>query len=262
QESNPEDFANALTKQAQLSTMRNPVVVVGHVGAGKTTFLQRTLAQLRDRSSAFCALVDLEGYGQGEVVEREVEERQVARDIIEKVRGAAIRVLRHHRMSPGELAQADPHDPATLRTLLRDRIEKEKRVGAAVWDLDPDAWVRKEYELFQELREDAPRFLRRYVQHLCGRFKSYPVLIVLDNLDQASDEYQRVIYGFAQRLARQTRVVTVVCIREDTYGAGRQENGFLSSSPEQFVFHVASPPLDRLLRNRVKFGKVAGEEGW
>src|SRR5690606_33232238 len=53
-----------------------------------------------------------------------------------------------------------------------------------------------------------------------------------------------------------------VCIREDTYGAGRQENGFLSSSPEQFVFHVASPPLDRLLRNRVKFGKVAGEEGW
>ncbi len=261
-EGDPGTFVSALSKQAQLSNIQHPVVVVGHVGVGKTTFLQRSLAQFRDDKSAFCALVDLEGHGHGGSVDAAIEEARVAQLIVDKLAQAATTVLRHHGTSSAEIVQADPNEPVTLRNLLHGRIGQERTLGEKVWKADPAAWDRKEYELFSELRASPVALLTRYVRHLRGRFKSYPILIVLDNLDQAHEDYQRCIYGFAQRLARDTPAVVVVCIREDTYKAGREEDGFLSSSPLHFVFHVARPPLDKLLRQRVQFGEsVAVDSG-
>ena len=256
-EGDPGTFVSTLSKQAQLTQMKHPVVVVGHVGVGKTTFLQRSLAHFRDDKSAFCALVDLEGHGHGGTIDAVLEEARVAQLIIDKLTNAATTVLKHHGVSTGELAQADPNEAVTLRTLLRDKITQEKALGEKIWKVDPAAWDRREYELFSELRANPVALLTRHVRHLRGRFKSYPVLIVLDNLDQAHEDYQRCIYGFAQRLARETPAVVVVCIREDTYKTGREEDGFLSSSPLHFVFHVARPPLDKLLRQRVQFGEAA-----
>jgi len=256
-EGDPETFVSTLSKQAQLSQMKHPVVVVGHVGVGKTTFLQRSLAQFRDDQSAFCALVDLEGHGHGGTVAASIEESRVAQLILDKLTNAATTVLKHHEVSTGELAQADPNEAVTLRTLLRDKLNQEKTLGEKVWKADPAAWDRREYDLYSELRANPVALLTRYIRHLRGRFKSYPVLVVLDNLDQAHEDYQRCIYGFAQRLARETPAVVVVCIREDTYKTGREEDGFLSSSPLHFVFHVARPPLDSLLRQRVQFGEAA-----
>lgn len=253
----PSTFVSTLSKQAQTSQMKHPVVVVGHVGVGKTTFLQRSLAHFRDENNAFCALVDLEGHGHGGTVDATVEEARVAQLILDKLTTSTTTVLKHHEVSPGELMQGDPNEAVTMRTLLRDKIQQEKSLGEKVWKADPAAWDKREYELFSELRANPIALLTRYIRHLRGRFKTYPVLIVLDNLDQAHEEYQRCIYGFAHRLARETPAVIVVCIREDTYKTGREDDGFLSSSPLHFVFHVARPPLDKLLRQRVQFGESA-----
>lgn len=256
-EGSPDTFVDTLSKQAELSQINHPVVVVGHVGVGKTTFLQRSLARFRDDKSAFCALIDLEGHGHGGMVNASLEENRVAKLILDKLVHAATTVLKHHKVSPGELKQADPNEAVTLRTLLREQISQERALGDKVWKADPSAWDRKEYELFTELRNNPIALLTRHARHLRGRFKKFPLLVVLDNLDQAHEDYQRSIYGFAQRLARETPSVVVVCIREDTYKTGREEDGFLSSSPLHFVFHVARPPLDKLLRQRVQFGEGA-----
>lgn len=79
------------------------------------------------------------------------------------------------------------------------------------------------------------------------------MVLVLDNLDLESPQYQRCIYGLALRLAKETPAVTIVSIREDTFTEGRQPKGFLSSSPLEFVFHVQAPALDKLLRQRIKY---------
>lgn len=256
-EGSPDTFVDTLSKQAELSQINHPVVVIGHVGVGKTTFLQRSLAQFRDEKNAFCAFVDLEGHGHGGMVNASLEENRVAKLILDKLTHAATTVLKHHKVSPSELKQADPNEAVTLRTLLREQLSQERSLGEKVWKADPTAWDRKEYEVFTELRSNPIALLTRHARHLRGRFKKYPLLVVVDNLDQAHEEYQRCIYGFAQRLARETPSVVVVCIREDTYKAGREEDGFLSSSPLHFVFHVARPPLDKLLRQRVQFGEGA-----
>jgi hypothetical protein len=246
------------------SSTQHPVVVFGHVGAGKSTFIHRAVARFRGSKSAICAVLDLEGAGLGTTFDATAEEKRLAADLVDKLRNAATTTVKSKKnISDAERAQADPFLSNTLKNIFWKELERERELGAAFWAADPGAWSRREYELFVALREDSFTFLQRFVRHLHGRFKNdngekYPVLIVIDNLDQASEEYQRCMYGVAQRLARTTAAIVVISIREDTFTRGRQPGGFLTSSPLQFVFHVAAPPLAKLLRQRVKFVAQGG----
>jgi len=260
-------FIDELSTQERLAKLSHPIVVVGHVGAGKTTFIHRALSRLRTAHSAMFALVDLEGYGVSGAVDAEKEERAVATQILEKLRNAATTVLKHAGLSDAERSQADPFVADTLRTLFRKELDRERNLGERLWTAQPEKWIEKEYELIKQGQSDPRSLLVHFVRHLRARFRRpadnlrYPVLIILDNLDQSSDEYQRCMYAFAQRLARDTPCVMLLCLREDTYLRGRAAGGFLTSSPLQFVFHVSAPPLDRLVHQRVRFGQHALANG-
>jgi hypothetical protein len=258
-------FVKEVVRQEQIG-FREPVLVVGHVGAGKTTFLQRALSEFRARHDAFCVLVDLEGRGQGGVLDAVAEETWVSDAIIRKLGTSAATVLRHNKLPATEVEQADPDSRDTLRTMCRERLAAERQLGRAVWDADPSAWDRKEYEIISVFRSNTRELIVSFVRHLRGRFRrddhlKYPILIVLDNLDLADSDYQRCIYGLARRIARETPAIVVISIREDTFREAIAPGGFLTSSPLPFVFHVASPPLDHVIRSRVKFATTAAADG-
>ncbi|MCA9591392.1 MAG: hypothetical protein KC657_39120, partial [Myxococcales bacterium] len=242
---------------------KQPVVVVGNVGVGKTTFLQRSLAQLRSDRSAICAVVDLEGFGQGGGIDSTAEQTRVATEVLEKLQTAVTTVLKHRDdLSGAAKLQGEHSSRETLSTLQLNKLQNAKRLGQALWSADPTAWLRKEMDLFEQLTSQPIQHLVAYIRHLHGRFRRkdsarYPILIAIDNLDLGTDEYQRSIYGLAQRLTRDTNAIVVVCLREDTFRLGREPGGFLTSSAFPFVFHVARPPLDKLLRKRVSFGEYA-----
>lgn len=254
-------FVEEVSRREKSVRLGQPVIVVGHVGAGKTTFIHRALGRLRDDRSAVYAFVDLEGHGKGGTIEVQREEDRVCELVLEKLGNAASTVLKHRDdISDAERLQGDPFSPETLRTMLRENIQAERRLGEKLWAADGSAWPKREYELLCEAKADPQRLLIRFLRHLRGRFRrddglKYPVLIVLDNLDQATDEYQRCIYGLAQRIAKETPAVVVVSIREDTFRRGVAPGGFLTSSSLPFVFHVGAPPLDRVVRQRVRFAR-------
>lgn len=261
-----EKFVAHVDRQ-ESSGAKQPVVVVGNVGVGKTTFLQRSLAQLRADRSAMCAVVDLEGFGQASGVDGPAEQARVAAEVLNKLQTAAMTVLKHRDdLSDAAKLQGEHSSRETLSTLQLNTLNMSKRLGQALWTADPTAWLRKEMEIFEELTSRPVHHLVAYVRHLHGRYKRkdgarYPILIAIDNLDLGTDEYQRTIYGLAQQLTRDTNAIVVVCLREDTFRLGRDPGGFLTSSAFPFVFHVARPPLDRLLRKRVAYGEFATEHG-
>jgi hypothetical protein len=262
-EGGPDEFVREVSAQEK-SNIRNPVVLVGHVGVGKTTFLNRVIKQFRDDSTAVCALVDLEGYGY--VGDAAADERRIAEAILEKLGHSAKAVLRHVATSEKEQLQADPMSLEALRTMFRDSLKSERALGEAVWASDPQAWPKREYDFLLAKRDDVISMLPHYIRHLRARFKKddgskYPVIVALDNLDLSSDDYQKFVYRFAQRLARDTPAVIILSMREDTFESGQRPGGFLTSSPLQFVFHVRAPSLDRLLRKRVEFGEHARDRG-
>lgn len=260
QEGSPSSFVQQVVLEDKHSVVRHPVVVVGNVGVGKTTFLRRSIASLRKEKAAFYALVDLEGRGQGVAINSSNEEAFVSEEILTALQRGAKSVFDTN----AKKMQADPFSRETLRNLFHKELEQAKNLGRAVYGADTSAWDRKELEILEKSSNDVCELLSRYVHYLrTARFKrggeSLPILLLLDNLDQATDEYQRVVYGFCQRLVRDTPAVVVLCMRETTYRRGRLPGGFLTSSPLQFVFHVAAPSRRQLFNQRVKFGEFAIE---
>jgi hypothetical protein len=254
-------FVEEVSRREKSVRLGQPVIVVGHVGAGKTTFIHRALGRVRDDRSAVYAFVDLEGHGKGGTIDVQREEDRVCALVLDKLGNATTTVLKHREdISESERLQANPLAPETLRTIFREDIHEERRLGEKLWAADPAAWPKREYELLSKAKSDHQGLLIRFLRHLRGRFRreddlKYPVLIVLDNLDQATDDYQRCIYGLAQRIAKETPAVVVVSIREDTFRRGLAPGGFLTSSSLPFVFHVGAPPLDRVVKQRVKFAR-------
>src|SRR5687767_15465025 len=56
-------------------------------------------------------------------------------------------------------------------TLFRSRqIAQERRLGERVWDADPGAWSKKEYEILCELRDEPVELLPKYLRQLNNRF--------------------------------------------------------------------------------------------
>lgn len=276
-EGNTKDFTDKLQRLDIEGSLRYPILVVGNVGVGKTTFLYRTLATLREvadeasarekhadykttsSDAAMYAYVDLENQGNLESFDDQEVQRQMAEIILERLEQSALGTLKKRDdISENAREAANLGKSTTLRTMLWKRLENERSIGEDYFEANPTEWVKREYEIFQEYRKDSVNFLIHYVRHLRARFKrrdglKYPILIIIDNLDQASSHYQRCMYGLALRLAKETPAVTIVSIREDTFREGRQERGFLSSSPLEFVFHVQAPAPDNLLRQRLKY---------
>lgn len=264
------------------TALRSPVLVVGNVGVGKTTFLHKALSELRARpreldfsadpstpnarnseGQAIFAYVDLENRGALLRVDEQKLQDETAELIIERLAKSAEQVLKKRSdISESARAEANPDREVTLRTMLRKELEREKSVGHTYFQKNEDAWLKAEYDLFQKHRRDAVAFLIHYVRHLRARFKrgdglKYPILLILDNLDQASPEYQRCIYGLGLRLAKETPAVVIISIREDTFHQAREKGGFLTSSALEFVFHVPAPALDQVLRRRLKYADWA-----
>lgn len=197
---------------------------------------------------------------------QDVETRHLAREIMKDLtERAAVLVKARTDISDAEIAQVEPDSPETLRTIFRTRIDREKKLSSKLWEANPQAWELRKLAIYDEQRRNDVEFLHAFVRHLKARIppsnfaegtrKRIPIVLFVDNLDQGTDEYQRFVYGFCAELTRETGAIAVLCLREDTYRSGRRAGGFLTSSQLQYVFHVASPPLDRVIRRRLEYGQ-------
>ena len=256
-----QDFVDALHRSHDSTvpsiSARQPIVVVGHVGAGKTTFIHRAFAKLRENLDAYFAIVDLEGHASAGSINAREEQLRVCDQILSKLSRAAQTCLKNSGARADAIVRANVDERSTLEQLYSLELRRERGLaGDHSTSID---WKRREYELLSGYRQDTVETLLRYARHLRShclvKQRSLPTVIVLDNVDTATDEYQRIMFGLAQQLTRASAALVVLCMREDTYSRGRETGGFLTSTALQFVFHVRSPPFDRLLRARVRFGK-------
>lgn len=271
-EGRAEEFAAQLEQGHLLGGIQAPVVVAGHVGVGKTTFLHRTLAAFRQTKApqAIAAFVDLEGRGRAGLFDARVEQARLASEALEKLGRSAQTAVKHavsrlRIMSESELQQADPFSPEALRTMYRHLLDRERRLGEAHYSNHPQRWDERELEVFRDIIGQPKEHLTHFVRHAHRRFKrnareQFPVLLVLDNVDQASDDFQRLIYGFALQLAQESPAIVVIAMREETL-IHKGHQALAGSGPIQQIFHVASPPLKRLLRRREAFARALARPG-
>lgn len=229
-------------------TNASVVLLVGRVGAGKSTFIHRFFGQMEnpedgERHARF--VVDLINDAQAATTPRDDERERISKRILEAVSN------RYSRKS-GFGPEFDPYADATLRTIFGSEVRRVKDGPLCrVYERDKERFERDVGAALTERARDAAELLPAFVNYIAGRTKR-PFCLVFDNLDRATDAYQRFIYAFAHDLAQRVRGVIVLSLRESTYWKARHQ-GFLDTRIADVVLQLSPPNLKSVVSRRLKY---------
>jgi hypothetical protein len=217
-------------------------LILGGIGAGKTTFLKRyrrTVGkQLLDEKTIWFNIdfleapldpLELENFVLGGILsqlrERYVSPHLETRRNIKRVFAAEIEVLRE--------------------TALRHTGEGDEFERA----LDPylESWR-------QNLPEYVPGLLKQ-----CKPRRDISVLLFIDNVDQLAPAYQAQVFLLAERLTRIIGCVTIVSLREESYYAASVQRTFTAYANRKF--HIASPRFRQVIHNRISYALTVLDSG-
>lgn len=98
---------------------------------------------------------------------------------------------------------------------------------------------------------DAPAYVRALLGSLRRRGKA--IVICIDNVDQLAPDYQHEIFLLSQRIAGQLRSVTIVALREESFYTASIQRTFTAYTSRKF--HISSPAFRKLISTRLKYAR-------
>lgn len=106
----------------------------------------------------------------------------------------------------------------------------------------------------QNLTQYVPGLLR-----YCKPKRDIAVVIFIDNVDQLPPAYQAQIFLLAERVTRMIGSVTIVSLREESYYASSVQRSFTAYANRKF--HIASPRFRVMIGSRIKYALRVLERG-
>lgn len=217
-------------------------LILGGIGAGKTTFLKRyrrTVGkELLDSRTIWFNVdflkapldpLELEAFTLSEMLaqlrERYASPHLETRRNIKRVFARDIDVIR-------ETALRHVRDGESFERALDPYLEKWR----------------------QNLQTYVPGLLR-----LCKPRRDLSVILFVDNVDQLAPSYQAQVFLLAERLTRVIGCVTIVSMREESYYAASVQKTFTAYANRKF--HIASPRFRQVIRNRISYALRLLERG-
>jgi hypothetical protein len=227
------DVTEASSLIRDYSTER-PIVLLGRVGHGKTTFL-RYLRRIAAKQA-------LEKYIQ---IDIEFLDRPDTREEIpEYIYNAVSDQLR-------ERYNIDITEDGFARAALHgelNRFKKTTRGKSLV--ANPALFQAAEVDFIESCLKQRYEFLTHVFRHLRAQ-RQYSVAIFLDNLDRRLPEIQADAFLRASAMARDWAAMVFVCLRPGTFYESRERGVLDSVAPKVLV--VSAPRADVVLRLRFRF---------
>ncbi len=211
-----------------------PILVIGKVGHGKTTFL-RYLRSVEAQES-------LKGYIQIEI--DFLDKPDNAENVASFVYGELDRQLLNNY-------KVDVSDDGFVRGALNSKLARFKKTPVAKMHDDSSLeYKQAEVEHIESIRRNHHEYLGDALRHLRrGRGKS--ICIFMDNLDRRTDDIQEEAFLRSSAIARDWECLVFLCLRPGTYHRSRQRGVLDSVAPR--VITVSSPNPSVLLKKRFSF---------
>lgn len=239
-------FARAIQDLAQRRRRGAVLVLLGGVGAGKTTFLKQVQVKycrkvIAESGSYF--YIDFRGAPRTPPFESfvfEILRQQLNIDPLTH------QLLGGHATEPN----AGPllRNPGVLAELFREELTSIDGMGQVTGATADQIATQKLARLSNAASQDeeiVKRVLRRFES--AGRF----ILIALDNADQHELDYQLKIFLFAQHLAATTGANIICALREEKFYLASQRGAFNAFYTHKF--HIPSPRVKDLLAQRLHY---------
>ena len=211
------------------------ILLVGRIGSGKSTFIQKFLTDEVQPRNQVCAVIDL--INRASRPESREEEQLLAELILEKL---------YDRFKD----QFNPYDPSIIRACFRKELEQFRYQKPELRKRREEEFILQEEQYLHELSKDKYKHLVGYAKYIITR--RYKIWITLDNIDQGTDSYQAFVYSFVHQLSSDSGCVTLITMREDTF-VEAQARSFLNVRSSDFVFRLRAPGLREVISGRRKY---------
>lgn len=225
-------------------TGSRPIVVIGDVGVGKTSFFENLFESLPSSEKADTYFVHINlGI-----------KANLSKDIKSYVLSEIPAVLNSKYgvdINAATFANAIYHS---------DLLEFDRGVKGALKSIDEPAYQRERVAFLAEKLGVRDRHLQASLGHL-ARGRNKQIILVLDNADQRTFAVQQETFLIAQELAASRNVLVFVALRPSTFYVSKT-TGALSAYQNK-ILTIAPPPADEVIQRRLIFaarvaeGKVA-----
>lgn len=223
-------FANSLSKR--------PILLIGDVGVGKSTFIDNLLLveapNVFDKSLTF--KIDL---GSKAIISLDLKE-------------AILKIIKQQLFDTYKI---DINEDNFVRHAYFIELENFKK-GVTVkrlYEIAPIQAVEKEIEFLTGLIKDDTEHLKKSLEYIYKNQKKQ-IIIFVDNCDQRNDTDQETAFLVAQELASEWSAIVFVCLRPETFHRTKKKAGALSGYHPK-AFTIAPPRIDDVINKRLSFAQ-------
>jgi len=217
-----------------------PVVVIGDVGVGKSSFFENLFDSLdtTEKANTYFIHINL-GI-----------KANLSTDIKSYILSEIPAVLKEK--------YAIDIDAATFANAIyhKDLKEFERSVRGGLKDIDHQAFLLEQIEFLSKKVATRDRHLQAALGHL-ARGRGKQIILILDNADQRSFAVQQETFLIAQELAASRNLLVFVALRPSTFYLSKT-TGALSAYQNK-ILTIAPPPADEVIQKRLIFASRVAE---
>lgn len=213
---------------------RRPIVLLGDVGVGKTSFVKNLMY-----NSAYDA------FKNAIYIYIDLGSKAALSDDLK------VFVLNEIENQLYNKYDIDVNSSGLIKGIYASEIHKfSKGIWGSKKDSDPDLYETKLMEMLDSVISEKDQHLKKSINGYAKSTKKQ-IIISLDNADQRDFDVQQSTFIIAQELAKDWNSSVFVSVRPQTFFKSKR-SGALSAYPHK-VFTISPPRIDVVMRKRLLF---------
>ena len=226
-----------LTDLLANSLARRPIMLIGDVGVGKSTFIENLMKveakEIFDKSIGI--KIDL---GSKAVLKQDLREA-----IFDEIENVLLVDYDTDIKSLGFIKGAYHLDLQRFKSGPLRLLQ----------DAKPELAVIKEYEYLQGKILDRANHIKASLNHI-SKARREQIIIFIDNCDQRSDATQQDAFLISQEIADSWPALIFVALRPETFHRSLREGALSGYHPKAFT--ISPPRIDDVIIRRLEFAKL------
>jgi predicted type IV restriction endonuclease len=216
------------------SISRRPILIIGSVGVGKTTFI-RNLIKVEAFSVFEKSITLYIDFGSKATLSMDLKSF-ILEEILKQLR---------------ELYEIDIEERKFVCGVYHSDLQRfRKGIYSDLYTSDPSRFKEKEIELLEKKLMYPEEHIKQSLKHLAiGRKKQ--LVIILDNSDQRDEHTQQQVFLISQEIAEHWSTTVFVTLRPETFHRSQQIGALSGYHPK--AFSISPPRVDLVLEKRLSF---------